>query len=187
MNRRMLRLRVLSYFNVAPSDLWESARRGTLRDHFVPLKSFNTMYPMRYSTCLLFAVTLLALSCMTVGRSALAQEPVPLTLQAALSLGIRNHPVILSKQNYLNAAEALTRNARNEYLPNVILSAQQSYGTINGQYGPLAAAGAPGIASGGPAYGEQNWNAAFGAAYLVGINWEVFSFGRTRSRIQLSE
>jgi outer membrane protein TolC len=145
------------------------------------------MKPIRYSTRLFCTFTALALCGLTANRPAFAQAPPPLTLRTALALGVRNHPAILSKQNYLNAAEALTRNTRNEYLPNVILSAQQSYGTINGQYGPLAAAGAPGIASAGPAYAEQNWNAAFGAAYLISANWELFSFGRTRSRIQLSE
>ncbi|HEX8039333.1 MAG TPA: TolC family protein, partial [Chryseosolibacter sp.] len=132
------------------------------------------------------ALILLSAFCLPEGKGAFAQQPAPLTLRVALEMGVQNHPAIRAKQNYLSSAEALTRNARAEYLPNVILSAQQNYGTINGQYGPLGAAGPPGLASAGPAYPEQNWNAAFGAAYILGVNWEFFSFGRTRSRIGLS-
>ncbi len=136
---------------------------------------------------LFFALVSLAAYVLPPGNHAFAQDHVSLPLRSALDIGVRNYPAILAKQNYLNAAEALTRNARNEYLPNVIASAQQNYGTVNGQYGPLGTAGAPGLASAGPAYSEQNWNAAFGAAYVIGVNWEVFSFGKTRSRIHLSE
>lgn len=140
-----------------------------------------------FSTRVLSALILLSAFWLPAGKGALAQQPAPLTLRVALEMGVQNHPAILARQNYLRAAEALTRNARSEYLPNVILSAQQNYGTINGQYGPLGTSGPPGLASAGPAYAEQNWNAAFGAAYVIGVNWELFSFGRTRSRIALSQ
>jgi outer membrane protein TolC len=116
-----------------------------------------------------------------------AQERLPLTLRAAVDLGVENFPAVKAKQNYLRAAQALTRNARNENLPNVIASAQQNYGTVNGQFGPMAAVGAQGVSSAGPAYSEQSWNAGFGAAYIISTNWEVFTFGRVRSRIGLSE
>jgi outer membrane protein TolC len=116
-----------------------------------------------------------------------AQERTPLSLPEAIGTGVRNYTGLHAKRNYLNAAEALTRNARNEYLPNVIASVQQSYGTINGQFGPLAAVGALGVASSGPAYTRQSWNAAFGALYIINANWEAFTFGRVKSRVQLSE
>jgi len=114
-----------------------------------------------------------------------AQEQVPLTLPQAIDTGIKNYPSIKARQNYVRAAQALTRNARNEYLPNVIASAQQNYGTINGQYGPGAPIGVLGVASSGPVYSKQNWNAAFGALYIISTNWEVYTFGRVQSRIQL--
>lgn len=110
-----------------------------------------------------------------------------MSLTDAISTGLKNYPGLRAKRHYLNAAEAMTRQARNEYLPNVIASVQQDYGTINGQFGPLAAVGALGVASSGPAAGRQNWNAAFGALYLINANWEAFTFGRVRSRIQLSQ
>jgi len=116
-----------------------------------------------------------------------AQNSSYLSLKAAVDLGVNNHPAIKAKGNYLSAAEAVTKNARKEYLPNVIASAQQSYGTINGQFGPMAPVGALGVASAGPVNAEQRWNSGFGAAYIISTNWEVFSFGRARSRVRLGQ
>src|ERR1700704_4180968 len=102
----------------------------------------------------------------------IAQERVRITLPEAIDTGIKNYPSIKAKQNYASAAQTLTRNARNEYLPNVIASVQQNYGTINGQYGPGAPIGVLGVASSGPVYSKQNWNAAFGALYIINKNCE---------------
>jgi outer membrane protein TolC len=124
-----------------------------------------------------------------IQRKSFGQQPSPLwlTLHEAVDLGIGNYPAIKAKEKYLLASRSLTRNARNEYLPNVIASAQQNYGTVNGQFGPMAPVGVQGVASAGPAYSEQNWNAAFGAAYIISTNWEVLTFGRVKSRIALGE
>ena len=111
----------------------------------------------------------------------------PLRIADAVEQGVENYQRIQAKQNYLNASKALQKNARNEYLPNVIASVQQNYGTVNGQLGPLAAVGVLGVASAGPSYSEESWNAAFGALYILNTNWEVFSFGRVKSRIQLAD
>ncbi|WP_079689530.1 TolC family protein [Ohtaekwangia koreensis] len=117
-----------------------------------------------------------------------AQETRPsLSLDEALQIGVKNFQRIQAKQNYLQSSEALTRNARNEYLPNVIAAVQQNYGTINGQFGPLGAVGVLGVASAGPVYEKESWNAAFGALYIVSTNWEVFTFGRVRSRIDAAK
>ena len=75
---------------------------------------------------------------------------------------------------------------KNRYLPNVIASVQQSYGTVNGQYGPVIAAEGMGIASAGPVSNSQRWDAGFGGLYLVNTNWEFFTFGRVKSRITLA-
>ncbi|MCD9019856.1 TolC family protein [Parachryseolinea silvisoli] len=110
-----------------------------------------------------------------------------LALPEAVETGVQQYQSIQAKRSYLHASEALTRNARNEYLPNVIAAVQQAYGTVNGQFGPLGAVGVLGVASAGPSYSDQRWNAAFGALYIVSANWEVFTFGRVRSRIDLAK
>lgn len=115
----------------------------------------------------------------------LAQER--LTLPAAVDQGVASYQRIQAKRSYALGSRALARNARNEYLPNVIASVQQNYGTVNGQFGPLAAVGVLGVASAGPSYQHESWNAAFGALYILNTNWEVFSFGRIRSTIQLAD
>lgn len=116
-----------------------------------------------------------------------AQSDQPLLLSQAVHTGLNNYQSIRAKQNYLGASTALVQNAKNEYLPNVLASLQQDYGTINGQYGPSTPYGAAGVSSSGPPSASQNWNAAFGGLYLINTNWEFFTFGRVHARIQLAQ
>ncbi len=116
-----------------------------------------------------------------------AQSQSPLLLSQAIQTGLQKYQVILAKQNLVKSSEALLRNTKNQYLPNVFAGIQQDYGTVNGQFGPLTPYGVPGVSSAGPTAPEQSWNAAFGATYLVNTNWEVFTFGRLSSGIKLSE
>jgi outer membrane protein TolC len=132
-------------------------------------------------------ITITVAVIVTFNSPATAQEQHPLSLSEAIATGLKNYQNIQAKRNYLNASTALVQNTRNEYLPNVIASVQQDYGTINGQYGPLAAVvGATGVSSSGPVSASQNWNAAFGSMYLLNTNWEFFSFGRLKSKISLA-
>ncbi|WP_276371666.1 TolC family protein [Chryseolinea sp. H1M3-3] len=109
-----------------------------------------------------------------------------LTMQEALTLGVMNYGTIKSKTFQVQSSQHALSQAKREYLPNIVLSAQQTYGTINGQNGPLYGFGGFGVGSSGLPLPEQNWNAAFGALYLANINWEVFTFGRARGRIQVA-
>ncbi|MEO5889505.1 MAG: TolC family protein [Ferruginibacter sp.] len=112
-----------------------------------------------------------------------AQEQKILPLSEAVKTGLQNYQSIKAKQHYLQASAEQVKNTRNEYLPNITASIQQDYGTINGQFGPSSAYGAAGTASSGPTYSSQSWSAAFGGVYVLNTNWEVFSFGRLRSRL----
>src|SRR5687767_14783122 len=94
-------------------------------------------------------ITIMVLLMLGAGKAATAQSSQPLLLSDAINTGLKNYQSIQAKRNYLDASAALVQNTRNEYLPNVIASVQQDYGTINGQYGPLAAVGIPGVASSG--------------------------------------
>ncbi len=115
-----------------------------------------------------------------------------MNLTDAVTLGLRNYQTIQAKRNYYYASSALLQNTKNEYLPNLIGSFQQDYGTANSQFGPLGSVGIPGaggglaVASSGPVTDQQSWNAAFGAMYLATVNWEFFTFGRVRSKIKMS-
>ncbi len=114
------------------------------------------------------------------GSCAAAQ---PLTLRDAVQTALDNYGTIRAKAAYAKAALANVRQAQFEYLPNLWLSAQQDYGTVNGQNGPLYGFGGLGVASSGIPLAEQNWNAAFGALYLTNLNWDFFAFGRAKHRI----
>jgi outer membrane protein TolC len=120
-------------------------------------------------------------------ENAMAQAAQPLTLSDAINTGLKNYQSIQAKRNYLNASTALVQNARNEYLPNITASIQHDFGNINGQYGPLAPVGGiAGVSSSGPVTPAQSWNSSFGALYFLNTNWEVYSFGRLRSKINLA-
>lgn len=109
-----------------------------------------------------------------------------LSIQDALYIATDNYESIKAKRNYLKASEATEQASRREYLPDLKLSAQQSYGTINAQNGPMYGFGGLGVASTSMPLAEQNWNAAFGSLYLANINWDFFTFGQTSNSIKLS-
>lgn len=109
-----------------------------------------------------------------------------LTLKAAVDTAMVNYGTIKAKTQYVNASRAAVIQSKREYLPDLNLSAQQDYGTINGQSGPLYGYRGLSASSGGPALETQNWASAFGALYLANINWDFFSFGRVRERINIA-
>ncbi|OIV39878.1 TolC family protein [Flavobacterium johnsoniae] len=110
-----------------------------------------------------------------------------LSLKEAVKTGLENYGSIRAKNNYTNASKETLKQSRRDYLPNLNLSAQQDYGTVNGQNGPLYGFGGLGVASSGLPLPEQNWNSAFGALYLVNMNWDFFTFGKTQEKINLSK
>jgi outer membrane protein, adhesin transport system len=110
-----------------------------------------------------------------------------LSLKEAVKTGLENYGSIKAKNNYTNASRETLKQSKRDYLPNLNLSAQQDYGTINGQNGALYGFNGLGTASSGPALPDQNWNSAFGALYLVNMNWDFFTFGKTQERINLAK
>ncbi|SFD21292.1 TolC family protein [Flavobacterium phragmitis] len=110
-----------------------------------------------------------------------------LSLKEAVKTGLENYGSIRAKNNYSNASKETLKQSRRDYLPNLNLSAQQDYGTVNGQNGPLYGFGGLGVASSGLPLPQQNWNSAFGALYLVNMNWDFFTFGKTQEKINLSK
>lgn len=110
-----------------------------------------------------------------------------LSLKEAVETGVSNYGTIKAKSKYAQASNETLKQVRRDYLPNLNLSAQQDFGTVNGQNGPLYGFGGLGVASSGLPLPEQNWNAAFGALYLVNVNWEFFTFGRIKERINVSK
>jgi outer membrane protein TolC len=130
---------------------------------------------------------LLLLTICCLALEAGTSQTQPLTLKDALGKGLTNYGSIKAKTNYVNAAKAALQQSKRDYLPNVILSAQQDYGTINGQNGPIYGFTGLGVASAGPPLPTQNWNASFGALYLANVNWDFFSFGKTREKIKVAQ
>lgn len=141
--------------------------------------SFSIGFIHRSSGILLVCVAMII-----AGNAVNAQV---LSLKDAVQTGLTNYGSIKAKTNYVGASRATVLQTKREYLPNFVLSAQQDYGTVNGQNGPLYGFGGFGVASSGLPLPEQNWNAAFGALYLTNINWDFFAFGRVKERIKTAE
>lgn len=115
------------------------------------------------------------------------QAQTPLSLKEAIRQGLNNFGTIRAKSNYVKASTSSVEAARREYLPDLNISAQQSYGTSNGQSGPLYGFRGLSAGSGGPPMAHQNWNSAFGAMYLANLSWDFFSFGRQKQRVKVSQ
>lgn len=117
---------------------------------------------------------------------AAAQQKV-LGLKEAEQLALSNYSSIKAKANQLNASKALVNETRAEKLPDLSLSAQQVYGTVNSQFGPSYGYRGLNVASSGPVLGNQNWNAAFGSLYLSNISWDFFAFGRATEKVKVQK
>jgi len=129
---------------------------------------------------------LLLLFCTFIPVPARAQSAETLRLSDAVRLGQAHYPGIAAKRSLIEAARGQAQTAHDSYLPDVTLAAQQSYGTVNGLYGPQSSIGFLAPTSSGPTGTSQSWNAAFGGNYLLGASWEFFTFGRVSSRIDLA-
>lgn len=110
-----------------------------------------------------------------------------LGIKEAIDKGVSNYGLVVAKGKYAEASRENIAQVKSDYLPNINLSAQQDYGTINGQNGPLYGLGGLGVASSGLPLSNQNWNASFGALYLVNVNWEFFTFGRMKQRVNVAK
>lgn len=119
----------------------------------------------------------------SVGHSQAQQKA--LSLKEAEQIALANYGTIKAKANQLNASKSYLNETRAEALPNLSVSAQNDYGTVNGQNGPLFGYNGLAVASSGPVLGQQSNNAAFGALYLGNISWDFFAFGKARERIKV--
>ncbi|WP_293884765.1 MULTISPECIES: TolC family protein [unclassified Sphingobacterium] len=126
----------------------------------------------------------LSLAVSLATSSSFAQQ---LTLRDAVEQGIANYGMIKAKEYYLQSSRQTNEQVKRDFWPNLNIVAQQDFGTINGQNGPLYGFGGLGVASSGVALPEQNWNAAFGALYLANVNWDIYTFGRKKERIELAK
>jgi len=127
---------------------------------------------------------LLILPFFIVANISLLSAQQTLTLKDAIQTAINNYGTIKAKSSYAASSQASVVQAKRDYLPNLNVSAQQDYGTVNGQNGPLYGFGGLAVASAGQPLPDQNWNAAFGGLYLTNINWDFFAFGRAKEKIK---
>ncbi len=131
----------------------------------------------------LFLVALATGSCSVV----VTAQTQTLRLQDALKTGLNNYQSLKAKENYARAAVENVSTVKREFLPDLNLSAQNSYGTVNGQNGPMWGYKGWTTGASGPALPSQNWNAAFGGLYLANISWDVVTFGRRVAKVEMAK
>jgi outer membrane protein TolC len=127
---------------------------------------------------------LLSLSGIFLFINVQAQQKV-LDIKQAEQIALSNYGTIKAKANQLNSSKASLKETKTEYLPDLNVSAQQAYGTVNGTNGPISGYHGLAVASSGPALPNQNWNAAFGSLYVANVNWDFFSFGKSKEKIKV--
>ena len=110
-----------------------------------------------------------------------------LTMRQAVQNALNNYGTIRAKANYAKASAANVKEARREYLPDINFSLSQDYGTVASNFGPYAANKASPVSSSGPVLATLNWNAAFGALYLTGVNWDFFQFGKFKEKTAVAQ
>lgn len=132
----------------------------------------------------IFKKIALGFLCVLYVFKAQSQQKV-LTIKDAEQIALANYGTIKAKANQLNASKAYLTETKTEYLPDLNVSAQQDYGTINGTYGPIYGYRGLAVGSSGPTTAQQNWNAAFGALYLTNVNWDFFAFGRAKEKVKV--
>jgi outer membrane protein TolC len=110
-----------------------------------------------------------------------------LTIKEAEQIALANYGTIKSKTSQLNASKAYLTETKTEYLPNINISAQQDYGTVNSQYGPVYGFNGFSVGSSGPILPNQSWSAGFGALYLSNVSWDFFAFGRAVEKVKVQK
>lgn len=123
-----------------------------------------------------FRALILWLSCPALSFAQLT------SLEEVLLRAEKNYQSIQKKEINIQASQERLKLQKTYYLPEITLAAQQSFGTINALNGPMYNMGGSGISSTSMPLAEQNWNAAFGSLYLANINWNVYTFGKLKTK-----
>jgi outer membrane protein len=121
-----------------------------------------------------------------VGLWSSSSSAQTLHLEDAWRLSVENYDKIKSKKSTVLASEQNTHYYKKQYLPDVTVAAQQSFGTVNMLHGPMYAYGGLASAASSMPLAEQNWNAAFGSLYFANVNWNLYTFGRLKNELEWS-
>lgn len=153
-----------------------------LRQDLFGMKQVNHTFMFRTKNVILFAIV----CTLFIHNRAVAQNKI-LSIKDAIDSVVNNYGIIRSKRNIIKQGQSQLDYSRLQAIPDLNLSAQNSYGTINNVNGPSFPEGTGAISSSGPVLPGQNWNAAFGGLYLANVNWNFFSFGKIRQGVKVSQ
>ncbi len=132
-------------------------------------------------------LTFFILLCTFFLQNSLTAQDKVLTIQNAIDSVNQNYGVIRAKRNTVQQGKSQLDYSKLQAIPDLNLSAENFYGTVNGINGPSYTLSSGGISPSGPALSNQNWNAAFGGLYLANVNWNFFSFGKIKEGVKVSQ
>lgn len=111
--------------------------------------------------------------------------PSPLTLNSAVEIALRNHPVVREASADARAATAAIGVARSAYLPRLDLLWQANRATRNNVFGLLLPQSVvPAIS--GPVLGTHTLDSIWSTAGGLLLSWEAIDFGRRGARVDLA-
>ena len=132
-----------------------------------------------------FRIGLCLMFLLSTYHAVFAQQKI-LTLKEAVQTSLQNYGTIKAKANYAQASAATLKETKREYLPDLNLSGQNDFGSVNSQYGPSYGFRGFAVSSSGPILSAQNWTGAFGGLYLANLNWDFFAFGKSKEKIKVA-
>ena len=130
----------------------------------------------------------LAFVCVVSRTDAAAQGPgsIPLTLNDAIQLALKNYPAIKESRARAQAAEEGVGVARTAYLPRLDMMWQENRGTTNNVFGLLFPQSTL-FSMSGPVLGTRSLgDSVWGSAGAVLLSWEAVDFGQRKAGVDVA-
>ncbi|MBS1599959.1 MAG: TolC family protein [Bacteroidetes bacterium] len=108
-----------------------------------------------------------------------------LTIVQAIQLGEKQYPFLKSKSYEVEAAKKNIDLSKNTFVPSLDISYQANIATANNITGMFYPSGM--IPISGPVFSSNNYNAAFGTAASLLLNWQPLTFGQRTAQINTSK
>ncbi|QHT72238.1 TolC family protein [Rhodocytophaga rosea] len=126
---------------------------------------------------LLIAIVVTALS----SQPSLAQQQ---DLFQILEQSKHNYPLIKAKQAEVHSAERKVQSAKSEYLPNLTVQDQYTYGTSNSVTGAYFPNEGTALSPSGGIRPDNIYQATFGSFTSALMEWKVINFGKVAANVQ---
>jgi outer membrane protein TolC len=136
--------------------------------------------------CLLVGIAVTLLNVAHAQIETVSQQELVIHLQQALQMAKDNYPSIKAKQAGMRGSSFALKEAKTEYIPELITQNQALYGTANGVRGAFFPSEGTAIPISGGINPGQDWTATFGSFTTIMLDWKFFNFGRVRANVDVA-